>query len=367
MYIISTMSNSLTPKQKKVYDYVSEFYEEKGYSPTLAEIAKNLKKTVPTIHQYIEALIKNEYLHKTEGSVRNIIPVSKKPGASSVVQRKVNIGIIGHGMVGQAVAYGFSNSNVLIYDKYKESDTLEKVTKDSDYIFICLPTPIKKDESGIDLSIINKCVQKLVTFTNYTDKIVIIKSTIVPGTTKKIIKKYPKTLFCFNPEFLTERAFLQDFINTDRIIVGTENSLVFRKVSSIYQSIMPNTPIFQTDPTSAEMVKYMANCLLATKVIFANEMYDICEKLKINYEEVKKMVVSDRRIGKSHLDVTSLRGFGGKCFPKDLLALRGLAKKLKVDTSLLDTVWKKNLKIRKTRDWEEIPFAVGKSSFGHKS
>jgi UDPglucose 6-dehydrogenase len=333
----------------------------------LAEIAKKFKKKVPTIHQYIESLIKNEYLHKTEGSVRNIIPVSKKPGVSSVVQKKVYIGIIGYGMVGQAVAYGFSNSNILIYDKFKESDSLEKVVKGSDYIFVCLPTPIKKDESGIDLSIIDENIKEIVKLTDGTDKIVIIKSTVIPGTTEGYTRKYPKTLFCFNPEFLTERAFLQDFINTDRIIIGADNSLVFRKVSSIYQSIMPNTPIFQTDPTSAEMVKYMANCLLATKVVFANEMYDICQKLNINYDEVKKMVVVDKRIGESHLDITSLRGFGGKCFPKDLLALTGLAKKLKVDTTILDAVWKKNLQVRKVHDWEEIPFAVGKSSFGHKS
>lgn len=109
---------------------------------------------------------------------------------------------------------------------------------------------------------------------------------------------------------------------------------------------MLNTPIFQTDSTTAEMVKYMANCLLATKVIFANEMYDICEKLNINYDEMKEMVVADKRIGKTHLDVTTLRGFGGKCFPKDLLALRSLAKKLGVDTTILDAVWKKNRVIR---------------------
>jgi len=357
----------LTPKQKEVLDFIIEFYDKKGYSPTLAEIAKKLNKKVPTIHQYIEALIKNEYLHKTEGSVRNIIPVSKKPGASSVFQRKVNIGVIGYGMVGQAVSYGFSNSNVLTYDKHKETESFERVVKNSDYIFICLPTPIKNDESGIDLSIIDDNIAKITKFTNGTDKIIVIKSTVIPGTTERYIKKYPKSLFSFNPEFLTERAFLQDFINTDRIIIGSDNSLVFRKVSSIYQSIMPNTPIFQTDPTSAEMVKYMANCLLATKVIFANEMYDICEKLNINYDEVKKMVTADKRIGDSHLDITSLRGFGGKCFPKDLLALKGLAKKLKVDTTILDAVWKKNLKVRKVHDWEEIPFAVGRSSFGHKN
>jgi UDPglucose 6-dehydrogenase len=361
------MAINLTPKQKEVFDFISTFYEKNGYSPTLSEIANKLKKKVPTIHQYIESLIKSEFLHRTEGSVRNIIPISTKAGSSTVLQRKVNIGIIGYGMVGQAVAYGFSNSNIFIYDKFKASDTLENVIKNSDYIFICLPTPIKEDGSGIDLSIFDKNIAEITKHTNGTDKIVILKSTVIPGTTKRYINKYPNTLFCFNPEFLTERAFLQDFIITDRVIIGTNNSLIFRKVSSIYQSIMPNTPIFETDPTSAEMVKYMANCMLATKVVFANEMYDLCQKLNINYDEVKKMVIADKRMGSSHLDITSMRGFGGKCFPKDLLALRGLAKKLNVDTTILDAVWKKNLKVRKVHDWEEIPFAVGKSAFGHKN
>jgi UDP-glucose 6-dehydrogenase len=106
------------------------------------------------------------------------------------------------------------------------------------------------------------------------------------------------------------------------------------------------------------MVKYMANCYLSVKVIFANEMYDICQSLGIKYEEVKKMVVADKRIKDTHLDVTTNRGFGGKCFPKDLLALRALAKSRNVDISILDTVWRKNLALRKVRDWEEIPFAV---------
>jgi len=360
------MKVGLTPKQKGILDYVFSFYEKNGYSPTLKEISKNFKISSPTAHQFIEALISKEYLHKTNGTVRNIIPISQNPAAKNVVQRKYNIGVIGYGMVGQAVAYGFSNSNVYVYDKYKESLPLKDVIEKSDYIFVCLPTPIKKDESGIELLIIDENIKKITKYTNRTDKVIIIKSTVVPGTTESFIKKYPKSLFCFNPEFLTERAFLQDFINTDRIVIGADNSLVFRKVASIYQSVMPNTKIFQTDPTSAEMVKYMANCYLASKVIFANEMYDICEKLEIKYEEVKEMVTADKRINDAHLNVTTLRGFGGKCFPKDLLALRGLAKKMKVDTTILDAVWKKNLKIRKVKDWEEIPFAVG-GSFGNKS
>ena len=360
------MSANLTPKQKDIFEFIDTFYQKNGYSPTLKEIADKFKISTTTAHQYVEALIKKEYLHKTKGSVRNIIPVSQDPSAKNIMQRKIRIGIIGYGMVGQAVEYGFSNAEIHIYDKFKESESLKDVVENSDYIFVCLPTPIKDDESGIDLSIIDDNIKKITKFTNGTDKIIILKSTIVPGTTEKYIKKYPKSLFCFNPEFLTERAFLQDFINSDRIVIGADNSLVFRKVSSIYQSIMPNTPIFQTDPTSAEMVKYMANCMLSVKVIFANEMYDICEVLGIKYEEVKEMVTADKRIEDSHLDVTTMRGFGGKCFPKDLLALRGMAKKMNVDTKILDAVWKKNLKIRKVKDWEEIPFAVSKS-FGHKS
>lgn len=279
---------------------------------------------------------------------------------------QAKIGIIGYGIVGQAVAYGFSNQEIHIYDKYKPSEPLKEVVEKSDYIFICLPTPIKSDESGIDLSIIEEGIRKIVPLTKTSDKIIIIKSTVIPDTTKGFIKKYPQSLFCFNPEFLTEAAFLQDFINTDRIIIGTENDLVFRRVSSLYQRIMPKIKIFHTDPTTAEMVKYMANCFLATKVIFANEVSEICQKLGIKYEEVKEMVVADRRIYDSHLNITTFRGFGGKCFPKDLLALRALAKKLGVDTQILDAVWKKNLKIRKVRDWEEIPFAVSKKGFGHR-
>jgi UDP-glucose 6-dehydrogenase len=141
--------------------------------------------------------------------------------------------------------------------------------------------------------------------------------------------------------------------------------LVLRRVSALFQSVMPTIPIFQTDTTTAEMVKYMANCFLATKVIFANEMYDICQKLGVKYEEVKQMVVADKRIKDTHLNITTVRGFGKKCFPKDLLALKALAKSHHVDTSLLDTVWKKNLKIRQVRDWEAIPFAVS-PAFGHQ-
>jgi len=324
----------------------------------------------PTARRHAKNLIKKGLLKKVKDSHHSLeLTDSSKTGApvsSSSDRKKSTIGIIGYGIVGQAVAYGFSRHPILFYDKYKESAPLNKVVDQSDCIFVCLPTPIKSDESGIDLSIVQENISLVASQTAGTDKIIVIKSTVIPGTTKSFIQKYPRSLFCFNPEFLTEASFLQDFVNTDRVVIGAENDLVRRRVASLYQGLIPNTPIFHTDPTTAEMVKYMANCLLAARVIFVNEMYDICQKLGVSYEEVRQMVAADKRIGSTHLAVTSVRGFGGKCFPKDLLALRALAKTLGVDTSMLDTVWKKNLAIRKTRDWEEIPFAVSQNGFGHR-
>lgn len=358
------MNVSLTPKQKKVLDFITSHINSKRYSPTQEEIAKKLKISAPTVNTYIKILVDKGYLLQG-GGARNL-SLTQSPSVTREV-RQFNIGIIGYGIVGQAAHYGFSRANIHIYDKYKDTETLEEVVDASEFLFICLPTPTMADESGIDLSIVDDVIGQIAKMASGTDKIVILKSTINPGTTKRYIEKYPKSLFCFNPEFLREASFLQDFVNTDRIVIGTESDDIFRRVSSLYQSITPNIPIYSTDPTTAEMVKYMANCYLATKVVFANEMYDICEKMGVKYQEVKKMVVADSRIEDTHLDVTTMRGFGGKCFPKDLLSLRALAKSIGVDTSMLDTVWKKNLKLRKVRDWNEIPFAVSKPGFGKKS
>lgn len=276
-----------------------------------------------------------------------------------------SIGIVGFGIVGQALAYGFSQPDVSrkyqikYFDKFKESTSLEEVVRDSEYIFICLPTPMRSDESGIDLSIIENSIAEITPFTNGTDKIIVIKSTVVPGTTATLEKKYPKTNFAFVPEFLTEANYLEDFVNADRTIVGANNDLISRRVIALFRQRFPGMKIFQTDTTSAEMVKYMANAFLSIKVIFANEMFDICQALGIKYEEVKAMVAADHRIGTSHLDVTTAHGFGGKCFPKDMVALIGRAKALGIEPKLLETTWSINKKIRKVHDWEEIPFAVG--------
>lgn len=147
-----------------------------------------------------------------------------------------------------------------------------------------------------------------------SDKVIVVKSSVVPGITRGYAEKYRKCKFCFNPEFLTEANYLQDFVNADRIIIGADNDKIKLRVTDFYRDSFPITPIYHTDLTSAEMVKYMANCFLATKVVFANEIYDLCNSLGINYDEVKKMVVADKRVGVTHFDVTAVRGFLGEMF-----------------------------------------------------
>ena len=273
------------------------------------------------------------------------------------------IGIIGFGFVGQALAVGFTNASkgkdkILYFDKYKESTPLKEVIEKSEFIFIALPTPMREDESGIDLLIIEKSMAEITKYTDNTRKIIIIKSTITPGTTVKLAKRYPKSNFAFNPEFLTEANYMDDFMNAPKTIIGATDDLISRTIAVLYKQRFPKTTIYQTDPTTAEAVKYFANAYLATKVTFANFFYDFCEKLGIRYEEVKKMAASDPRIGDTHLDVTSVRGFGHKCLPKDLVALIAEFKKNRVDSSFFDAIWKYNKKIRKVHDWNEVPFAV---------
>jgi len=271
------------------------------------------------------------------------------------------IGIIGYGIVGSAIAETFKDScEIYIYDKYKFYSSLKNVCEESEFIFICLPTPIKQGK--IDLSIIEENISDVVKYTNNTNKIVIIKSTIVPGTTINIEKKYPHTLWSFNPEFLRESTYLEDAVNPDRIVIGSSNAQVSLRLLDLYTKRFPGVKIFRTDPTTAEIVKYTANCLLATIVLHNNIMFDICQSLDLSWEEVASMVKEDRRLHslQGYFQVTSQRGWGGKCFFKDCSALIGRAKELKVDVSFIEKMINENLRIRKIKDWEDIPWAVSK-------
>lgn len=274
------------------------------------------------------------------------------------------IGVIGWGFVGQATGLGFSSSDkneVFWYDKYKESqNTLSEVIEKSEFIFICVPTPIFDDYSGMDMSIVTGVINEVAPTMGGTDKVLIIKSTSLPGTTKEMMVKYPGVNFVMNPEFLTQKNANRDFLNPARTIIGAESKDVAAKVVAIYKTILPNDqPYIITDTTSAEVIKYMSNLMLASKVLLANEFYEISKAVGANYLDVQKGVESDPRIG-THLGVPGPDGdvgFGGACFPKDMVGILGLAKKMNLDVSALQAVWDKNLKVRKNRDWEEMPQA----------
>ena len=288
-------------------------------------------------------------------------------GLSSDILQTMNIGVIGYGYVGRATGEGFSTNpenKVFWYDKFKESpNTLNEVIKESDYIFIAVPTPIFGDYSGMDMSIVEEVVGQVAPKAAGADKIVIIKSTSLPGFSKKMAKKFPKVNFVMNPEFLTQKNANADFLNPFRTVIGCENSDIGFRVQKLYETILPkNQKYFITDLTSAEVIKYMGNLVLASKVILGNEFYELSQKVGANYLDVQAAVEADPRIG-SHLGVPGPdgdMGFGGACFPKDTIGILGIAKKMKVDMSVLDAVWKKNLKVRKNKDWEEMPQAFNK-------
>jgi UDPglucose 6-dehydrogenase len=275
-----------------------------------------------------------------------------------------NIGVIGWGFVGRATGLGFGTSTqnkVFWYDKFKESqNTLAEVIKDSDFIFICVPTPIFSDYSGMDMSIVEGVIDEVAPKIAGTDKILILKSTSLPGTIKKMSAKYSEVNFVMNPEFLTQKNANVDFLKPYRTVIGCDNSDVGLRVQKLYETILPkDQPYYVISTVSAEVAKYMSNIILASKVLLANEFYDLAQKVGANYLEVRDVVEADPRIGK-HLGVPGPdgdRGFGGACFPKDTIGILGIAEKLGVDMSALDAIWKKNLKIRKNRDWEEMPQA----------
>jgi len=281
---------------------------------------------------------------------------------------KHKIGIIGHGFVGLAVETGLQTvADIRIHDKYKDTESLESVVKNSDILFLCLPTPMNEDGS-CNISIIEEVLEEI----DFIEpgKTIIIKSTVPPGTTKWFSQEYKNHAFIFNPEFLTEKNFIQDFLDKDRIIIGFASKNNFRikydAVIQLYQDFMKTQRtsafIFATDSTTAEMTKYIANCFFSTKVIFFNEMKQICDAAEIDFEDAVKMAILDPRIGKSHYKVPGpdgKHGFGGSCFPKDINALIVFAEENGVDPMLLESVWSKNLLLREEYEWEKLAQVTG--------
>ena len=269
------------------------------------------------------------------------------------------IGIIGQGFVGNAIYQKFKNYfDVHTYDldESKSNDTKENVIHQQ-YLFLCLPTPMNTNGS-CNVDIIEKELENIDLIADNQEivKTVVIKSTIPPGTTQKWNKKYEALNIVFNPEFLTEANAVEDFNNQNRIILGGPRPAT-TELRRLYSKVFPKAHIIKTDSTHAEMVKYLTNSFLATKVSFANEIYQVCEKLNIDYDKVVEYATLDDRLGKSHWNVPGPDGdfgFGGHCLPKDLSALIYLAMNLDTETNVLNAVEETNDVVRTNRDWENM-------------
>jgi UDPglucose 6-dehydrogenase len=211
-----------------------------------------------------------------------------------------------------------------------------------------------KSDGRCETSIVEKAIKRCAEFG--VTKTVVIKSTVAPGTTAKINSLYKNLDVIFNPEFLTEANAIEDFNKQNRIILGGPRPST-TKLKTIYRKVFPEAHIVKTGSTHAEMVKYVTNTFLATKVSFANEIYEICNGLGLDYDKVIEYATFDKRLGKSHWAVPGPDGdfgFGGHCFPKDLSALLRLAEDLETTDNVISAVEQTNYKVRKNRDWEKM-------------
>jgi len=276
---------------------------------------------------------------------------------------KPNIGIVGKGFVGSAVQFGFSpnvgcDADIRIYDKdpNKSTHTLDDVVNKSDFVFISVPTPALQD-GKINLEILDNCISDISSVSKNNKTIFLVRSTIIPGTSRKFQETYSNLKIVFNPEFLTERSANFDFINQARIVLGGENKNT-KEVIKLFQWRFGKTiSIIETDFESAEIIKYMTNTYLATKVSFLNDMKILSEKVGGNWDTIMEGFVRDGRIGHSHLKVPGhdgKHGFGGSCFPKDMQAIINFGDELGLDLSVLKGAWKTNLKVRPKEDWKEL-------------
>jgi len=282
---------------------------------------------------------------------------------------KQKIGVIGNGFVGGAVKFGFSpqtgcDAEVRVYDinPSKSTHTLEETVNESDFIFLSVPTPANNGGS-INIDILEKALSDIENiYDGEKDNSILIRSTVVPGTTWSLQEKFPNLNLLFNPEFLTERSANFDFINQSRFIIGSSgqphNEEKSNQLTELFKQRFGHIiAVLQTNYETAELIKYMNNCFFATKVSFMNEMYQIAEKVDANWDEAVSGFVADGRIGHTHLGVPGHDGkfgFGGSCFPKDVQAMINFGETMGVDMEVLSAVWRKNLEVRPEQDWKEL-------------
>lgn len=267
------------------------------------------------------------------------------------MQEVKTIGVVGYrGMVGKVVYEWFKKQGYEIYGYSKSDRENEQKVNNADVIFICVPTPFDWNSDNFDGSIVETALRSI------TDgKIVVIKSTVPIGTTEKLQAQFPKLKLLFNPEFLSEATAYGDFVNPDRQFVGyTKESF---NVSILVMNLLPESAHEVILPVKeAELLKYINNLHGTLAVIEANHYYDICQLEGLDYERVITASHASKWIGVPmgrhyhKVNHKGFRGFGGKCFPKDINAWLKYTEKLGVDDRLFRAVRDINKDILKNQN-----------------
>lgn len=254
------------------------------------------------------------------------------------------IGIVGHGFVGKAVDYGFSQRDVKKFIVDPNNDTnIDDLSKfDPDVTFVAVPTPMS-DDGKIDASIVTKVVKELI---DKTKGFVVVKSTVTPDIMMELAN-LARDRIVYNPEFLTEKNANEDFINPKMHVFGGDPGTC-RFIEELFEtcSLCRPCPVFHVSIAEASLIKYGINSFLATKVLWFNQFYDTVNGHG-NYNRIISAIANDPRIGHSHTIVPGFdgkRGFGGACFPKDTKALSYFDPEF----SILKDVITANNKIRST-------------------
>ncbi len=253
----------------------------------------------------------------------------------------MKVAIIGaNGYVGGAMKSLFSDS--VLYDITDDVWASKEAVNKCDLGIVCVNTPQSEDGSA-DLSQINSVLPWLET------PIILIKSTMPPGTTEELKKKYNKRIV-FSPEYIGETVAhnMLDLVNRDFWIFGGERGDTEKVIEFWKPYVKTTARFYQTDSKTAEIVKYMENCFFATKVMFCNEFYEICKSFGKDYNEVRELWLADStRINRNHTQIyENNRGFGGKCLPKDLAAIIKSSTDNGYGPTLLREVERSNKRIR---------------------
>lgn len=257
----------------------------------------------------------------------------------------MKIGIIGWGAVGSAVGEGFMMLGHDVSKHDPKYNTTINAVLHTEIVFICVPTP--SDERGqCDISIVHETIDILKS-NNYKG-IIALKSTSVPGTTQSIIDKYQDDNICFVPEFLRERMALEDFVKNHEVLaVGCKSDIAWSKVCEAH-SFLPKNTVRMT-PTEAEILKYYSNTFNALRIIFANAMYELSEKLNCDYKIILETFLMRGTSTPDYLSCSpNLRGYGGMCLPKDVKAMASLFKNLDLPFDIFNTIDSDNSKLLKT-------------------